>query len=281
MLYPAVFAITASLFAATEVMASFPPNSAYVGCSVYGTYYVVQSPIPFPGGIEACKAACVTLSGPGLPSQTAGYRFSFWNPMEQRCACNFYWQWPGYDTASDPSLCGTTNTNDYQGYFTKTTFTSVSCADTQTLDPRDAGSAKQLSVEPHVCSSLCASYKYMILHPNINTYYSAYYDCQCANYPPTDTPTTVCAQQTYFLYTHPPEAQASALPRKRAAARALELQRLLEANPHCPVGYDACNVSNDPSHGYECINTNEELESCGGCRFGRYGNTNATAPGVE
>ncbi|MBW0550967.1 hypothetical protein O181_090682 [Austropuccinia psidii MF-1] len=34
----------------------------------------------------------------------------------------------------------------------------------------------------------------------------------------------------------------------------------------CPTGLDACPISSlKPSAGYECINTKEELESCGGC----------------
>jgi hypothetical protein len=39
---------------------------------------------------------------------------------------------------------------------------------------------------------------------------------------------------------------------------------------YCPAGRTACSISYDRADGYECIDTDTELESCGGCRFGNY-----------
>ncbi|KAH9451835.1 hypothetical protein MJO29_013529 [Puccinia striiformis f. sp. tritici] len=51
---------------------------------------------------------------------------------------------------------------------------------------------------------------------------------------------------------------------------------------HCPTGLDACPISSfNTSPGYECVNTQEELEHCGGCSSTGDGVDCNTISGVE
>ncbi|KAI9631641.1 hypothetical protein KEM48_014550 [Puccinia striiformis f. sp. tritici PST-130] len=51
---------------------------------------------------------------------------------------------------------------------------------------------------------------------------------------------------------------------------------------HCPTGLDACPISSfNTSPGYECVNTQEELEHCGGCSSTGDGVDCNTITGVE
>lgn len=71
----------------------------------------------------------------------------------------------------------------------------------------------------------------------------------------------------------------SAVARKK---REVEAELRAEAdrrdNVYCPNGLTGCAIPN--SKYYECINTDAELESCGGCTHGLYGNTTQVS-GVE
>lgn len=262
------------------------------------------------------QAACVSptctpqTSAAQLQNGGTCVRFAYWQAFTKKCQCNHMGGWPQYTVSADPAVCGSTSTttNQWQSYYSYgTTFTSVSCADTFTRpasEPALVGNAPgspyyppylagqntspivsggQGGTEPQFCAGMCAKYPYFVLRPNTATNGGAYYECYCLNTAPSNPTTTVCAQQSYYLYTHPPAAQASALPRKRAeAARAAQQQALLDANPYCPIGFEACNVSDNRGADYECIATDSELESCGGCRYGRFGSraSNSTS-GIE
>nr|XP_031861420.1 uncharacterized protein CI109_003024 [Kwoniella shandongensis]KAA5528492.1 hypothetical protein CI109_003024 [Kwoniella shandongensis] len=81
-----------------------------------------------------------------------------------------------------------------------------------------------------------------------------------------------CNAGTWFNYVHTAEAQASGLARRRARATLEQLR--LDSQTLCPKGLTACNV-NEYSDTYECIDTKNELEACGGCIFGEFQNTSA------
>ncbi|RSH82047.1 uncharacterized protein EHS24_008251 [Apiotrichum porosum] len=95
--------------------------------------------------------------------------------------------------------------------------------------------------------------------------------CFCDNNPAVGA-TANCGYTTYFLFSHPPGAVASALPRRS--------KQLVIGNDdtYCPIGYAACQIASDPAMGFECLETSTELESCGGCRFGSHSDGNHSAP---
>nr|XP_019042923.1 hypothetical protein I302_08632 [Kwoniella bestiolae CBS 10118]OCF21853.1 hypothetical protein I302_08632 [Kwoniella bestiolae CBS 10118] len=42
------------------------------------------------------------------------------------------------------------------------------------------------------------------------------------------------------------------------------------SNALCPDGLTPCNILDGAGLAYECIDTDQELESCGGCRYGTF-----------
>ncbi|WOO85384.1 Protein priA [Vanrija pseudolonga] len=62
----------------------------------------------------------------------------------------------------------------------------------------------------------------------------------------------------------------SAAPNRRREAQRKK-QEMLHAklHAHCPVGYTPCRIALN-GDSYECIDTDTELESCGGCLFGEH-----------
>lgn len=77
----------------------------------------------------------------------------------------------------------------------------------------------------------------------------------------------------------------SLCPSKCAAtpsARARRVKRSQVALGLCPIGLSACPISPfSSSKGYECIDTHEEIESCGGCSTTGEGINCNTVPGVK
>lgn len=63
--------------------------------------------------------------------------------------------------------------------------------------------------------------------------------------------------------------------RKREIEAELRAEAERRDNAYCPSGLTGCAIPG--SKYYECINTDAELESCGGCTNGVYGNSNSTA----
>ncbi|KAH9821802.1 hypothetical protein DFH28DRAFT_532189 [Melampsora americana] len=66
------------------------------------------------------------------------------------------------------------------------------------------------------------------------------------------------------------------------SARARRVKRSQVALGLCPIGLSACPISPfSSSKGYECIDTQEEIESCGGCSSTGEGINCNTVPGVK
>ncbi|OCF55220.1 hypothetical protein L486_07333 [Kwoniella mangroviensis CBS 10435] len=88
--------------------------------------------------------------------------------------------------------------------------------------------------------------------------------CICtSSYPPVDLPLE-CGQNTPFLYVHDVIPSGFV---KRQAKKRLDEQVILG---QCPSGRTACQIAPD-GHFYECIDTDTEIESCGGCTYGTFG----------
>ncbi|WVW85013.1 hypothetical protein I302_107049 [Kwoniella bestiolae CBS 10118] len=112
------------------------------------------------------------------------------------------------------------------------------------------------------------------------------YNCICAS-DVQGTTNRNCGPGDLYVYNHPPSAAASGLTKRKA--REAEAQRRRDAEAAiCPWGLTACVIPGlESADAFECIDTSNDLESCGGCINGAYNNATATAgticvqPGVE
>ncbi|RSH85013.1 uncharacterized protein EHS24_006598 [Apiotrichum porosum] len=142
-----------------------------------------------------------------------------------------------------------------------TSFQFGGCA--STVSRQDSGPSATF-VDFSACWSFCANYIYAIIDPDAIVFYR----CYCANTPPIIVSSNICGSN-YFMYSHSAAQAASGIARRSRRDEAEARQRLLAAHKDCPVGYDACLLSDDPNDdSYECLKTHSELESCGGCKYG-------------
>lgn len=150
-----------------------------------------------------------------------------------------------------------------------------------TLDPRDKNAPSSTPLYLNMCYRNCKKYKYAIFQPRGAGFLGVNYKCQCANYPPVTSGGTVCGRNNYYIQEHTPGEAASGLARRELKERAVRAQAALDANPYCPTGLSPCQISPDAADGYECLRTESELESCGGCVYGTYGQVNSTGTGTD
>ncbi|ORX36617.1 hypothetical protein BD324DRAFT_457446 [Kockovaella imperatae] len=84
-----------------------------------------------------------------------------------------------------------------------------------------------------------------------------------------------CDQNSIYLYTHMPGATTPGSPGPSSYIKKREKERLeREANEVkavCPVDLTPCNVIDGDGLSFECLDVNQELESCGGCINGGFG----------
>ncbi|WVQ98490.1 hypothetical protein IAU59_005616 [Kwoniella sp. CBS 9459] len=110
------------------------------------------------------------------------------------------------------------------------------------------------------CLASCRAYPYAYGRYDDNTTIS----CLCsASQPPVDLPLD-CGYGDAFWYTHP--ALPSGFAKRQMKERMKRDQQL--AMGLCPKGRTACKVPSSDGGGFECIDTEYELESCGGCIHG-------------
>lgn len=95
--------------------------------------------------------------------------------------------------------------------------------------------------------------------------------CQCST--STSYPRVICGPNTAYNYNLERLTTVSWAVKRDEAKKDVLAQR--KSLGLCPYPLDAC-VITPGSDGYECIDTQRELESCGGCRFGAISPANAT-----
>lgn len=120
------------------------------------------------------------------------------------------------------------------------------------------------------CYSVCAAYAYAALTP-ANT---GIFNCQCGMVLTPGT-TANCDDNVAVVYRSTTVAPSGVARKRMLAARAAAERAALG---DCPAGLTACRVPGGASS-FECIDTQTELESCGGCSNGYYDdkkNLNAT-----
>lgn len=122
------------------------------------------------------------------------------------------------------------------------------------------------------CFTSCKDYPYMSMTPSVS---GKSYTCTCGTKQVTGTAAT-CGNGVQTLYSNS-AATLSIVARKRDRLRREEEAR--KPKSYCPRGMTACRIP-DSSYDFECIDSNTELESCGGCTIGQFnevvGNTTST-----
>ncbi|WVF71978.1 hypothetical protein IAT40_006789 [Kwoniella sp. CBS 6097] len=162
-------------------------------------------------------------------------------------------------SAAQDTTCVTAS--DYQVYKSRTTEQFQGCATSDSYDHNDVYSTLE------GCLVACASSPYTFAAP-----FEDGWECLCGL--TMGSPTySQCGYRNYVTYYHDAIAQASQLTRRKLRERLSENNRQVA---DCPTGLTACMIAGY-SDSYECIDTNAEVESCGGCLNGVFGKTNATS----
>jgi hypothetical protein len=189
---------------------------------------------------------------------------------------------------------GSCEPGDFWVYQTSSPYSFDGCY--TSLDPR-IPMAKTTVPSPDACFAKCGSKHFAAFIPEEEGY-----SCACSSTKPGTGPAEFCAQHEIYVYRQDQSASTSAgtsttesggsglvlqrdlKPRASTAKR----RRIYQENKrkrgapvaHCPAPLTACAI---PGHaeGFECIDTTAELESCGGCTAGVFGDSNTTVAGVE
>ncbi|KAK4689015.1 hypothetical protein P7C73_g1085, partial [Tremellales sp. Uapishka_1] len=221
-------------------------DDAFFGCFAA----VGSGPASFSSSADACSTSC----------QTDGYYYAYY--AGSSCVCSN----DVADVANmDNGDAGACPSNDYDARVTTTSFSLVNGVcyhglyDTETFTT---------VANIKTCFTQCASYSNAIFNPTSD------YNCACTDNPEPDF-TATCGDNAYFIYQHSATAQASTLSRRRLRDRLASQQKL----GFCPPGKTACSIEN--TSGYECVDTDTEFESCGGCLHGEYGNASNTTRGQD
>ncbi|WWC88382.1 uncharacterized protein L201_003293 [Kwoniella dendrophila CBS 6074] len=174
------------------------------------------------------------------------------------------------------------NCPHYSVHIVKTTFDSTTCY--QKSDFINDGSGFTNIPSAPDCLNQCKFNKKAIF---ISNYPNPGFSCGCADNV-RGTTVEFCGPVTYYVFNHPAQAAVSGLARRKAKEQALIKRNKARRNQFCPSGLEACLIPGLEEYGaWECIDSNNDLESCGGCISGSYLNTttsvgeNCLKPGVS
>ncbi|GFZ47273.1 hypothetical protein JCM24511_05016 [Saitozyma sp. JCM 24511] len=185
---------------------------------------------------------------------------------------------------------GSCEPGDFWVYQTSSPYSFDGCY--TSLDPRIPLSKTTVS-SPDACFTKCGAKQFAAFIPEAEGY-----SCACSSTKPGTGPAEFCAQHEIYAYRQDSSSSTSTT---ESGGNGLVLQRDLRprastakrrqiyqenkrkrgaAVAHCPAPLTACAI---PGHaeGFECIDTTAELESCGGCTAGVFGDSNTTVAGVD
>ncbi|WWD04760.1 hypothetical protein V865_002831 [Kwoniella europaea PYCC6329] len=231
-------------------------DGLFVGCYKNGAFTAQINPA------AADSLSCSTVCGNG------GYAYSAFESDTAICSCSANFPAGYYLTSGTEEACTVSSSTHVR--VTKTSFDYVACLDSAAFES-DGYEDTQVS-NPKDCLAACASAAFATFRGTL----SATYTCHCAQEGLQSTGNSgTCAANEYFVFDHSPEAQASSLARRRSReTREYKAQQQQRRTEYCPYGLTACNVGGY-SGNYECLDIHSELESCGGCMYGQYGNATA------
>ncbi|WVQ65348.1 uncharacterized protein L199_003524 [Kwoniella botswanensis] len=184
------------------------------------------------------------------------------------CFCTASYPTHGYRVNGDFSTCISEGNSAL--YIDSTTFDFDHCSTAFITSFNDQDSTQYSTVTGVVgCLNQCSTSRYAVFSYD-NTKGS--YVCACGDDISEDTPET-CGSDSALIYSHPAGAAASGLAR-RSAREALRRSRQAALIQTCPKGLTACVIPGlEGTDAWECVDTQNDLESCGGCLHGSYKNS--------
>ncbi|BEI82269.1 hypothetical protein CcaverHIS002_0301370 [Cutaneotrichosporon cavernicola] len=227
---------------------------AFTGCikrtSTWTSIFTASAP-----DAGSCVANCARISD-----------MAYWSRNSRVCKCGstpnalgiFDFSFQPYVTGNEGE-CG----SNYESYMI-TEFGFLGCANT--VDTRNAvtiGSSSRMSSAFEACRPADQVMVFEYGEPR-RTRWSAY--CFDPEAPPIveEYDPIKCHGSAYFLYGNAPP------PSKRSASRRRGAPNGLPA-PWCPEGRTPCQIHEDESFGYECVDIESDGNQCGGCALGVYG----------
>ncbi|WVW84980.1 hypothetical protein I302_107016 [Kwoniella bestiolae CBS 10118] len=231
-------------------------EGTFAGCFNYpngGTYTSQMTTDP-----EVCASYCTT-------------KYSSIYYM-QYCFCTD--NYGTFDTryAADPNTCAPSGRNSL--YVRSTTFDFANCATPGSIFfDNNENTQYNTATDLVDCFGQCKNSRYAALAYDST---QASYTCACGDELSLQTSET-CSTTSTLVYTHPAGAAVSGLAR-RNAREALRRTRQAALIQVCPKGMTACVIPGlEGADAWECVDTQNDLESCGGCINGAYNNATAIA----
>ncbi|WWC86252.1 uncharacterized protein L201_001125 [Kwoniella dendrophila CBS 6074] len=230
-----------STFASCVTQSAYQPNGGYQP----GTFTNSQ----------ACSQRCF--------SGGSQYIYSAWISTTFACYCGSNSFSTASVVAGNANGCGI----NFEVSITHTTFQFQQCTNNYRLTYYDLQSSSSDFYSIFQTAN-CRRSQYLAIWPTSgNTFLWA-----CGNGYQSTGPTGNCGYQINRIYFHPPDATISNLAKRSKddqKRRLSQHEQHISNNHWCPKGLTACQLQNDPTS-FECIDTNSELESCGGCLHGDY-----------
>ncbi|KAK4689182.1 hypothetical protein P7C73_g941, partial [Tremellales sp. Uapishka_1] len=238
----------ATLILALSLLSGSLADNLFVGC---GDEVDGVGTTTYPADAAGCESDCSSMS------------YTYYTFNADGCSCYNTAPPPHEYTAGDAGNCN--GQYQYNLISSPFEFTDV-CLDT-VYGP-------QTSTQPsfQACFAACSAFTYASAKPQ-STSYPGDVACVCSN--DFDGASIVeCDVNKYYKYQQAAPSTGSASSKRQLKQR-LELVQEKIAQAICPDSMTACVLPGAPG-AFECIDVNEELESCGGCMYGQIANSNGT-----
>ncbi|WVQ65394.1 uncharacterized protein L199_003570 [Kwoniella botswanensis] len=243
-------------------------DGLFIGCT--SSYPYNDESLKFASGTYSSGAACATAC--------TGYTYSY-KFYNGQCACSNTGPTASNIAAGDEDTCA--QTGRIEADIVNTSFDSTACYDAEDFYLGASDFPGLYSVtDPKQCLANCATDHLAVMQAEGS---SGWY-CGCAS--STTATASTCTTNSYFVFNHPADATASGLAR-RHPREALDSAKRAQQD-QCPGKMTACLVPGlEQNDAWECIDTQNDLESCGGCIHGAYNNATASVgvsclkPGVK
>ncbi|OCF35266.1 hypothetical protein I316_02812 [Kwoniella heveanensis BCC8398] len=244
--------VTFCIFAAAQ-------EGVYFGCYRYPEAIQDKTVVWLEDYGPTCSAYCFDQIGTVYSYQFAQYRGG--PGIDEWCACSDDSPRLVYETGNQRTCdAGASSPSDVAVQVNDPNWIYLGCYDFE-------GPAGYITDEAWTpCNSLCGDHRYML-----HTFTDSGSDiCACVddNHLWAGLPRSNCAHLT-DQYVYERINRPSAVVRREARVEAERIARE-SSRSLCPSGIAACNIVDSEGLSYECLDTQRELESCGGCLHGGF-----------
>ncbi|WWC88381.1 uncharacterized protein L201_003292 [Kwoniella dendrophila CBS 6074] len=239
---------------ASSTFLSVSADNLFVGCT---TYQPADTSSATFKGFSLSTSACTT--------SCSGYIYSYYS-SDSLCTCSNLDPSPADLQTGQSGTC--TTSGQYEVNVVSTTYDSTTCYPFYEFTS-EFGSFSVTGPKQCLYSCRDRSYAISLAQPSGGGSYSWY--CSCSNNPmKIGTSSTTCGGSQYYVFNHPAYAKASQLAKRNAHEQASKKRNTKEL---CPGGLTACLVPGlEQSNAWECVDTQNDIDSCGGCVYGSYNN---------